>query len=393
MGISSRVLPIFGLALAISAAPVAAQNTVGAKLSALLTVQSPPPPGFERDVAAAEATRDTVAGLFLVELANQPLVASAGGFVYRLNPALGTVERASDAFGPFFTERAVRVGRRQGSFGFAYQRSHFSTLQGASLSAGSFPTNASRATGSTVPFSVDTLSLEIDSQAITAFGNYGISDRLDVGFSVPIVRLSFNGRRTNTLNGFSTLQSAQSGSATGLGDIAVNARYSLLDRRVAGLAVGGDLYLPTGSSDNLLGAGEASAQVVAIASTEHRRVGLHGNVGYGFGGVSDEIAWSGAVTVAATPKLTCVGELIGRRLNELRRVRDVYLPHSSLANVETMRWLPVGDGVHTALVNTGVKWNVAESWLLNANLLIRLTDTGLSSRITPSLSFDYVFGR
>jgi hypothetical protein len=62
-------------------------------------------------------------------------VASAGGFVYRLNPALGTVERASDAFGPFFTERAVRVGRRQGFFGFAYQRSHFTTLQGASLSA------------------------------------------------------------------------------------------------------------------------------------------------------------------------------------------------------------------------------------------------------------------
>jgi hypothetical protein len=132
---------------------------------------------------------------------------------------------------------------------------------------------------------------------------------------------------------------------------------------------------------------------MAIASTEHGRVGLHGNLGYGFGGVSDEIAWSGAVTIAAAPTVTVVGELIGRRLSELRRVRDVYLPHSSLANVETMRWLPEGNGVHTALVNTGVKWNVAESWLLNANLLIRLTDTGLSARTTPSLSFDYVFGR
>jgi hypothetical protein len=178
---------------------------------------------------AAEATRDTVAGLFLVELANQPLVASAGGFAYRLNPALGTVERASDAFGPFFTERAIRVGRGQGSFGFAYQRSNFSTVQGASLSAGSFPTNASRTAGAAEPFSVDTLALEIDSQAITAFGNYGIIDRLDVGFSIPVVRLSFNGRRMNTLNGFSTLQSAQSGSATGLGDMSVNARYSLID--------------------------------------------------------------------------------------------------------------------------------------------------------------------
>ena len=44
-------------------------------------------------------------------------------------------------------------------------------------------------------------------------------------------------------------------------------------------------------------------------------------------------------------------------------------------------------------VVTGAKWNLTGSWLLNANVLIRMTDTGLSARVTPSLSIDYGFER
>jgi hypothetical protein len=58
-----------------------------------------------------------------------------------------------------------------------------------------------------------------------------------------------------------------------------------------------------------------------------------------------------------------------------------------------MRWLPSQRGIHTLFVVTGAKWNLMGSWLLNGNMLIRLTDTGLSSRVTPSLSIDYGFER
>ena len=59
-----------------------------------------------------------------------------------------------------------------------------------------------------------------------------------------------------------------------------------------------------------------------------------------------------------------------------------------------MRWLPSDRGIHTLFAVTGVKWNLTRSWLLNnSNVLIRLTDTGLSARVTPSLSLDYGFER
>ena len=68
-----------------------------------------------RTGAAALATTVTVASLLQIELVTVPATSSAGGFVYRLRPDLGVFERATNEFGPFFTERALpRSGRGTG---------------------------------------------------------------------------------------------------------------------------------------------------------------------------------------------------------------------------------------------------------------------------------------
>ena len=87
--------------------------------------------------------------------------------------------------------------------------------------------------------------------------------------------------------------------------------------------------------------------------------------------------------------MSVVGELMGRRLSGLNRLSDVYQPHPVIAGVETMRWLPTEGGVHTAYLVTGAKFNVYKSWLVNASVLTRLTDTGLRARFTPSIAIDY----
>ena len=83
---------------------------------------------------------------------------------------------------------------------------------------------------------------------------------------------------------------------------------------------------------------------------------------------------------------------MGRRLDELHRVADVYEPHPVVAGVETMRWLPADGGVNTAFLVTGFKWNLTRSWLLDTHLLTRLTETGLRARFTPSFALDYALG-
>jgi hypothetical protein len=383
------VIGVLVASFVLGAAAVAAPQSIGAGLSALLTEQTPPPQGYVRDLPAAQATFGTVAGLFTIELTSIPVASSSGGFVYRFSPTLGTVERSSDSFGPLFTERALRNGRRQFSVGFTYQVADFKTLQGADLTGGTFPTNNARFINALQPFSVDTLSLRLDVQTVTGFASYGVTDRLDVGVIAPITRLHFSGQRVNTFQGTSTLQSSQSNSATGLGDLTVNGRFRLAGRTGTGVAVGSDLRLPTGREEDLLGTGETAWRLLGIGSWERAPIAVDANGGFGVGGVTREAFWAGALTVTATPRLSLIGELVGRRFSNLTRVSDVYQPHPVLAGIETMRWLPTGGGLQTVYLVTGGKLNLYGRWLLKASVLTRLTDTGLRARYTPSIALDY----
>jgi hypothetical protein len=371
-------------------------QTVGAGLSKLLTDQTSDPEGYVRDKPAAEATFATVASLFTIELTGIPVASSSGGFVYHFSRNLGTMERASDSFGPLFTERALRNGRGQASFGFTYQIANFTTLQGADLDVGTFPTNTARFASVLDPFSVDTLSLKLDVQTFTGFASYGITDRLDVGVVAPVTRLHFSGTRVNTYKGVSTLQAAQSDSTTGLGDLALNARYRVVGTTGAagggtgsGIAVGTDVRLPTGREEDLLGAGKSAFRLMGIGSLERGRFATDGNIGFGRGGTSDEFFWSGALTFTATPQLSVVGEILGRRFDDLHRVQAVYQPHPVLPGIETMRWLPTGGALNTSYLSVGGKFNLYGNLLLKANVLTRLTDTGLKARFTPSIAIDY----
>jgi hypothetical protein len=385
-----RQAVVAGAIVALVPATGTPQSLTG-RLSALLTEQQPASV-YVPDVLAAEATRDTVAKLFGVELTNLPTAASSGGFVYRLNPSLGVVARSSEGFGPFFTERVLRNGEGQFSAGFSYQVARFSSLQGADLTAGTFPTNAARLVGATQPFAVDTLALDLDTQTATVFTSYGVTDRLAVGGTLPFVRVRMTGSRMRTQDGRSTLQSRQAGTAAGLGDLSLNTRYLVAGDGLRGLSVGADLRIPTGRSSDLLGSGQMALRGLALASYEEGRLGVNVNVGGGVGGASTEVSWSMATTFAASSRVTVVGEMIGRRLFELSYVQDVYQPHPLMPGVETMRWLTADRGFTTTLVATGAKWNVGGSWLLNTNLLIRLTDGGLRARVTPAVSLDYDFG-
>jgi hypothetical protein len=40
----------------------------------------------------------------------------------------------------------------------------------------------------------------------------------------------------------------------------------------------------------------------------------------------------------------------------------------------------------------GFKWNVTGTWLVTANVLRPLTDSGLNASWVPSVTFDYSFG-
>jgi hypothetical protein len=377
------------------AAPRAAagQQSISEVLSFLVTNRSIPTGDFTGDEEAASATRDTISAFLLAELAAVPVSGSAGGFTYRLDPALGVMARSTDSFGPFFTDRSLTIGESRASVGVSYHRASFVEADGRALRDGTLVSTASRLRGDPLPFDVETVTLRIDTDTMTWSGTYGVSDRLDLSAAIPLVRLTLSGQRIDTYRGSALVQAIGSGSASGLGDVVVRAKYNVVRRESGGLALSGESHLPTGSKENLLGAGKATFRPRAIGSFEADRLTAHGDVGYSFGGLSEELNYSGALAVVANPRLTLIGEVVGRRLASFGRLTQTTAPHPTLTGVDTIRLTGVQEASDRLFAVAGVKWNVTNTWLISANILRPLTGAGLNARWVPTISVDYSFER
>jgi hypothetical protein len=98
------------------------------------------------------------------------------------------------------------------------------------------------------------------------------------------------------------------------------------------------------------------------------------------------------VTVAASERFTLVGEFLGRWIDGFGQIRQVTAPHPSSIGVDTIRLLPTAAGTMTGMAVAGFKWNVGGRWLVNANVLLPVTDRGLRARAVPAIALDYSFG-
>src|SRR5689334_11703830 len=110
----------------------------------LVTNQSVDTGEASRDRAAATAASDTIGRALLASVATLPTSASSAGFVYRFNPALGTLERTSVSFGPDVVERASTSGRGRVALGATWQYRSFTELDGRELGNSTLTTTANR---------------------------------------------------------------------------------------------------------------------------------------------------------------------------------------------------------------------------------------------------------
>jgi len=375
----------------VALAPPAAAQTPKDVISFLVTNRWVQTGDFEKDQAAAAATRDTIVRALLVNLATVPIQTSSSGFVYRLDPELGTVTRVSDSFGTFFVERAATSGRGRGSIGASASAAGYDRLDGLHLRDGSLVTTANRFTDEASPFDTESLTLRVSTRTLTVFGSYGVTDRLEIGGALPFVQLHVEGTRLNVYRGESLVQASGFGDASGVADAAVRAKYLIASGASGAFAVAGEVRLPTGDAGALLGAGRAALRMMAIASAEHGRGGVHANAGFVRGGASNEFTASGAFTMAATPRLTVSGELLLRRVADLPPIAQATFPHPTIGGVETLRLVPDAGGSTLSSAVTGVKWNPHATVVVTGQVWWRLGNAGLTAPFAPTISVDYLF--
>jgi hypothetical protein len=277
--------------------------------------------------------------------------------------------------------------------GLTVQHMRFTSLDGHNLRDGSLVTTANQFVDEPAPFDVDQLTLNINASVATLYANVGITDRLDVGVAVPMVDLRLSGTRVNTYRGSTFTQATASATATGLADVVLRSKYSVFEEEGGGLAAAVDVRLPTGKRDDLLGAGSTSVRLAGIGSIERGWISTHLNGGVSLGGLAREVSYGGAIAAAATDHLSLTGELVGRLIDSPGGIIPVSAATPNLVGVNTIRLVPDSSKLSIVTLVPGLKWNLANTWVLAASVAVPLTNGGLTSPFTPFLGLDYAFGR
>ena len=411
----------------------------------------------------------------ITQLTSLPLGSSSGGFTYSFNPDVGTFERTSDSFGPSLAERALTNGKGKFNFGINFQSSSFDSFEGKDLDSDELkfyllhndccapPGNGILTSPAFEGDLIEaSLSMNLSSQSLLFFLNYGITDRFDVSVVVPFTTVDVEATNTAVMNRVSTsinpnihffnagerdaVVFADSGSASGIGDIAVRAKWNFYRVAGGGLAAGLEFRAPTGDEENLLGLGTSQTKFSFIASTAWGRLSPHFNLGYKFAGeppdtlnevsypqlvgvdaptnpstttevpetlsldevdiAPDEFSYAAGFDIVVAPKVTLAADILGRRLIDAGRLREYPYEHRFRVEGPDGNVL-VDDGpvrsitfqqlfldpvsVNQIFGAVGAKVNVGSTFLLSVNVLFALTEEGLRDDIVPIFGFDYVF--
>jgi len=468
-------IAVLTMTLAIGTASVASAQDSSPNLSALLPelilreirLPTPSTPGFSHAAhfspfTVAELANPAVAvvdgfnKLMVVQLSTTPIGSSSGGFSYAFDPTLGTFRRASSSFGPLFAERAATLGRGRMSAGFNYQHSSFDTFEGSNLDDGSIKfylrhQECCSTGGPVVPpffgvveqpdgtllspfFEGDVieaaLSLKVSTDLFAVFGNYGLTDRWDVGIAVPFVHVDMDARVLATIRRLATSANplihtfqagtdtptqtfSSGGSATGIGDIALRTKFRVTDFPAGGLAAAVDVRLPTGDEENLLG-GPTQVKFFLVESAGTNRVTQHVNIGYtvssdsntpvagglGLANFPDELNYAAGLEFVLQPRVTVIGDIVGRNLRNAGRLdlasktftfQPQGTPAPPLASMQFDEFQPRDGNLNLLYGTAGVKVNPKGNWLISASLLFPLTDAGLKAGLTTIVGMDYAF--
>jgi hypothetical protein len=245
-------------------------------------------------------------------VSNIPISATTSGVTYSFQA--GAPVRTNVSAGPIFAERAQTLGRRRVLVGATASSIRFNSLRGVPLSSLDFnfthqdinPPSEGNPQFENEFITVRT-SLDVDVLATIAFATYGLTDRIDIGVAVPFVSTSIDGTSAGQIVPFgpnpahyfggtatSPILSAVagvSGSASGIGDVAVRAKVNLSpggQTARTGFALLGDVRLPTGEEDDFLGSGSTSTRVLGILSSKFGDFAPHANAGAAIRGGDDQ---------------------------------------------------------------------------------------------------------
>jgi len=231
-----------------------------------------------------------------------PLSATSSGATFSV--VGGVPVRTSISAGPIFGERTQTLGRGRFFLGASVTGIEFTSLNGAPLDnialTFAHSDEAPVDTLGNPAFENDVMAMELQMAVNVIVGMFaatvGVTDFLDIGVAVPLVRTQVSGRSEAQFLPFGSspihrfggtdtdpiLQAtaAMEGSASGIGDVAARMKLNLGQSNRMGAALLAEMRFATGNEDDLLGTGSTQFRGLALYSAQFGTFSPHVNVGY-----------------------------------------------------------------------------------------------------------------
>ena len=286
----------------------------------------------------------------------------------------------------------------------------------------------------------------------TAFFSFGLTERMDISVAIPTVNVRMSATSSATIhnNGsdsnhqFTDPNSSTPGQpclpnpcfgrtffnatgATGIGDVTVRTKYEIWKGENAGFAVGGDVRFPTGDSLNYLGSGAYGIKPFGALSYSFKRISTHLNGGYEWNGSSflaGDIApsqttgtvapfkdnlpaqffYSAGAEAGVLKRLSISFDYLGQYFFNATRIAPSTFtelpactdpaPTSTCSNfsgtiVQDADFRQFKGSYATSDAAVGLRLRPFGKLLLTANVVIKLNDAGLRSKLVPLLGISY----
>ena len=357
-----------------------------------------------------------------------PIPSPASGFTYAFDNSTGTFVRSTQSFGPVLADRAETIGRSRFAFGYGLQQFSFETFDGLRLShiPAVFTHDDFNLGGGRADVITTNNAISASVTQSTFSLTYGALERLDLSLGVPLVRTSLSLVSDATIHRIGTAENAAihffrdpdapgtygnertfaaRGAATGLGDVIVRGKGTILKSEHAGIALGLEARLPTGQEENLLGSGSFGFKGFSAVSATFKTVTPHVNVGYQWSGRSvlagdvttgvkgklpDEVSYGIGADVGVEKRLSMAFDVLGRHSSGAPKLsRSTYTAAGSRETFQDIAFSVGSLDVFSGAF--GLKANVVGNLLVTFNLQFKLNDAGVRAKVTPLLGVECGF--
>jgi len=361
---------------------------------------------------------DFLANRVITQSQTFPQASTASGFSFTWNGPTPTLD--SQMFGPLFGDRGRTNGRNKLSATLTLQNLKWEKLDGSQIrndQAGLLWGDDAYADFGNGPAGyVGRCQMDIDSLIASLALTYGITDRLDVTVSVPLVHTTVEGSNefidyVVRPDGSVSIDPAETfffpqgrfyvkGSSTGLGDMMAGFTYALVKNETTAVGLTGRVNIGTGSFEDMTGTGETQVSGGLVGSYESGRVAPHFTMAY-FGGndtLFDEARGVVGIDVRAVPnRLTLSAELLARRLMDVQGFEGTTTLGTVTSPVtgdvfDVRNFQAVRGDYSLYFVNLGGKVRISGQLLGTAYLLIPWGNQGLvAQKPSWNLGMNYAF--